>query len=326
MDRREFISAVTLSVLAAPLAGAAQQAGKVWRIGYTTTAPRTSNPIFDAFIQRLRELGYVEGQNIVIEWRQAQGSKEGWSEAAAELVRLKLDVIVVPSTQPAMAAKQLTTMTPIVTCAASDVVETGLVSSLARPGGSITGLTVSGGELSRKRLELLKEAILKVSFVVVLADPTNPTHTVFWRETEMAAQTLRVKVQRVEARSPEEIDGAFVTISKARAEALIVFPEPMFYNERRRIGDLTRKSRLPAMFGLRGHVDEGGLMSYAPSYPDLFRRCADYVSKILKGAKPTDLPIEEPTTFEFVVNLKTAKALGLTIPPSLLLRADQVIQ
>jgi len=326
MDRRAFIGAVGLTVLAAPLAGEAQQVGKVWRIGYIAVGPRSgSDPIFEAFPKRLRELGYIEGQNMVIEWRTTRRRGDGWSEAAAELVGLKLDVIVVPTTQGAMAAKQLTA-TPIVTCAASDVVETGLVSSLARPGGNITGLTVSGGELSRKRVELLKEVMPYVSLVAVLADPTDPSHTVFWRETEKAAQALRVRAQRVDARVPAEFDSAFASIAKLRPSALIVFPGTLFYFERKRIEAFTMKHRLPAMFAWRGQVIEGGLMSYAPNYTDLYRRCANYVDKILKGAKPAELPIEEPTTFELVINLKTAKALGLTIPQSLLQRADQIIE
>ena len=330
MERRVFMAMIACVFLAAPLAAEAQQAGKVWRIGSLNTSPvpvpGRFEPIWLAFVQRLRELGYVEGQNLSIEYRSSGGSVDLLPALAAELVRLNVDVIVVPSTQPAVAAKQATTTIPIVMGAASDVVETGLVRSLARPGGNITGLTVSGSELSRKRLELLKEAAPKASRIAVLADSTNPTHDIFWRATESAAQTLRVRVQRVDARAPQEIEGAFATISKARPDALIVFPEPMLYAERKRIGELTTKGRYPAMFGLRGHVVEGGLISYAPSYPDLYRRLADYVDKIFKGAKPADLPIEEPTKFELVINLKTAKALGLTIPQSLLLRADEVIQ
>jgi len=330
MDRRTFLAGTGAVLLAAPLEAEAQQAGKVWRIGSLNTSPRPrqpgSDPIWGAFLQRLRELGYVEGKNLSIEYRSSEGPVEPLPALAAELVRLNIDVIVVPSTQPAMAAKQATKTIPIVMAAASDVVETGLVTSLAQPGGNITGLTVSGSELSRKRLELLKEAMPKVSRIAVLADPTNPTHEIFWRATQSAAQTLRVRVLRVDARAPQEIEAAFAVIGKARAEALIVFPEPMLYAERKRIGDLTTKGRYPAMFALRGHVVEGGLISYAPNYVDLYRRLADYVDKIFKGTKPADLPIEEPTRFELIINLKTAKALGLRIPPSLLQRADEVIQ
>ena len=321
---------LTVSLALAPLAVEAQQSGKVWRIGSLNTGPipvpGRIDPTWLAFLQRLRELGYVEGQNLSIEYRSSGGPVDPLPALATELVRLNVDVIVVPSTQPALAAKQATTKIPIVMGAASDVVETGLVKSLARPGGNVTGLTVSGSELSRKRLELLKEAIPKISRVAVLADPTNPTHEIFWRATEGAAQTLGIIVQRVDVRAPQEIDSAFVTIGKARPDALVVFPEPMLYAERKRIGELARKSQLPTMYAIRGHVIEGGLISYAPSFPDLYRRLADYVDKILKGAKPADLPIEEPAKFELVVNLKTAKALGLTIPQLLLLRADEVIE
>ena len=329
MNRRAFLCGLTLGTLSSPLVAEGQQAGKVWRIGHLTLNPRPEpgfNPIFDAFVQRLRELGYVEGRNISIEWRSSEGRVDRLPDLAAELVRLNVDVIVVPSTQPALAAKQATATIPIVMGAASDVVETGLVRSLARPGGNITGLTVSGGELSRKRLALLKEAIPKVSRVAVLADPTNPTHDIFWKETGIAAQRLRLSVQRFDARAPEEIEGAFAMMSKARPEALIVFSEPMFYSQRSRIAELAARRRLPAMHMISGHAEAGDLMAYGPDYRDLYRRTAEFVAKILTGARPADLPIEEPTKFELVINLKTAKALGLTIPQTLLLRADRVIE
>jgi len=321
---------LTVGLTLAPLAAEAQQAGKIWRIGSLSTSPvpvpGRYDPSWLAFLQRLRELGYVEGQNLSIEYRSSGGPVEPLPALASELVRLNVDVIVVPSTQPAVAAKQATTKIPIIVGAASDVVETGLVESLVRPGGNVTGLTVSGGDLSRKRLELLKEAIPKIARVAVLADPTNPTHEVFWRATESAAQILRITVQRVDVRAPNDIEGAFVTIGKARPDALVVFPEPMLYAQRKQIDGLARKNRLPTMYALRGHVVEGGLISYAPNYADLYRRMADYVDKVLKGAKPADLPFEEPTKFELIINLKTAKALGLTIPQLLILRADEVIE
>jgi putative ABC transport system substrate-binding protein len=330
MNRRSFIGMMAGALVFAPLAVAAQQAEKMYRIGSLNTSPipvpGRFDPTWTAFIERLRELGYVEGRNLSIEYRSSNGPVGPLPDLAAELVRRKVDVIVVPSTQPAMAARQATTTIPIVMGAASDVVETGLVKSLARPGGNITGLTVSGRELSRKRVELLKEAIPALSRVWVLADSTNPTHEIFWKETAVAAQRLRIRVQRVDALAPQEIEPAFVEIGKAHPDALIVFPEPMLYAQRRQINALAMKSRLPAMFALRGHVVDGGLISYAPRYPELYRRLADYVDKILKGAKPADLPIEEPASFELVVNLRTAEALGLAIPHSLLLRADEVIQ
>jgi ABC-type uncharacterized transport system substrate-binding protein len=329
MDRRTFISSVTLGLLAAPLAAGAQQEGKVYRVGVLAFGPRPSLAPLDSLLnllQRLRELGYVEGQNLRVEWQSADNRTDRLPQLAAELVRLRVDVIVVPSTQPALAAKQATTTIPIVMTAASDPVETGLISSLAKPGGNVTGLTVSGGEISGKRLELLREMVPKVSLVAVLADPTNASHATFWRETQVAARTLRVRVERVDAQVPKDIEGAFVAIGKLQAGALVVFPEPMLYAERRRIEDLAAKNGLASMFGHRGFVEAGGLMSYAPSYPDLGRRGASYVDKILKGAKPADLPVEQPTKFELVINLKTAKALGLTIPQALLQRADQVIE
>ena len=318
---------LALAMLVGPLAAEAQQAGKVWRIGTLDFFPRPdpgSNAIWDAFLQRLRELGYVEGQNIAIEWRHVEGGR--FADAAAELVRLNVDVILVPSTRPALAAKQATTTIPIVMAAVGDPVEAGLVRSLGRPGGNITGLSVIGFELSSKRVELLKEALPKVSRVAVLVDPTNPAHAIFWRGTEIAAQALRLKLQRLDVRGPNDFEGAFATMTKERAEALIVLPEPMTYYERRRLADLAARSRLPAMHGLRGHAEAGDLMAYAPDYRDLYRRAAGFVDKVLKGAKPADLPVEQPMTFELVINLKTAKALGLTIPRSVLLRADEIIE
>ena len=210
--------------------------------------------------------------------------------------------------------------------AAVNPVETGLVTSLARPGGNITGLTVSGGTLSRKRLELLREVVPKVSRVAVLMDPTNPAHFVFWRETEIAAQLLRVRLQRVDARAPDEIEAAFASIAKARAQALVVFTEPMIYSQRSRIVDLAARNRLPTVNMIKGHAEAGDLITYGPDYRDLYRRTAEIVDKILKGAKPADIPIEEPTKLELVVNLKTARALGLAIPQSILVRAHEIIQ
>ncbi len=329
MHRRTFLRALVGSLLAPPLIIDAQQAGKVWQIGVLTFGPRSSLSPLDSLLhllQRLRELGYVEGRNLSIEWRSAEGHADRFPGLAADLVRLKVDVIVAPSTPPALAARQATTTIPIIVTAVSDPIQTGLVRSLARPGGNVTGLTVSGGDLSGKRLELLRQAVPKVSRVAVLTQPTNASHTVLWMETEIAAQKLGVKLQRADARTPAEIEGIFAARGNVGADALVVFPDPIFYLERRRIGELTAKSHLPAVFGHRGFVDAGGLMSYAPSYPDLGRRAATYVDKILKGVAPADLPIEEPTEFELVINLKTAKALGLTIPPSLLQRADQIIE
>ena len=274
----------------------------------------------------MRELGYIEGQNLTIEYRTSGGPADRLPDLAAELVRLKVDVIMVPSTQPALAARQATTTIPIVLSAGTNPVETGLVASLARPGGNITGLSISGAEVSTKRLELLREMAPKVSRVAVLMDPTNPAHEISWRETETAAQKLRIRLQRVTMCAPDEIEAAFAAMAAGHAEALVVFTEPMLSALRSRIAELAARNRLPTMNMIKSHAEAGDLMTYGPDYRDLYRRTAEIVDKILKGAKPADLPIEEPTKFELVINLKTAKALGLTIPPSLLRRADQVIE
>jgi putative ABC transport system substrate-binding protein len=329
MNRRTFLGTLAGALLAAPLAAEAQQAGKVWRIGSLNTSPipvPDQNPIWDAFRYRLRELGYIEGQNLTIEYRTTGGPADRLPDLAVELIRLNVDVIVVPATQAALVAKQATRTIPIVLAAGVNPVETGLVKSLARPGGNLTGLSVSGGEVSGKRLELLREVIPKVSRVAVLLDPTNPAHAVFWKDTERAAEKLHLRLQRVTARAPEEIEAAFWAMAKARAEALVVFTEPMLYAQRDRLADLAARNRLPTINMIKGHAEAGDLIAYGPDYRDLYRRVAEIVDKILKGAKPADLPIEEPTKFELVINLKTAKTLGLTIPPSLLQRADQVIE
>lgn len=323
------VALLALGLSLMPLTGDAQQAGRVWRIGSLNTSPIPvpgQNAIWDSFLNRMRELGYVDGQNFSIEFRTTGGPADRLPDLAAELVRLKVDLILVPATQAALAAKHATTTIPIVMAAAVNPVETGLVTSLARPGGNITGLTVSGGTLSRKRLELLREVVPKVSRVAVLMDPTNPAHSIFWRETEVAAQLLRVQLQRSEARAPDEIEAAFAAIAKSRAQALVVFTEPMIYSQRTRIADLAAKNRLPTVSMIRGHAEAGDLMTYGPDYRDLYRRTAEIVDKILKGAKPADIPIEEPTKLELVVNLKTARALGLAIPQSILVRADELIQ
>jgi putative ABC transport system substrate-binding protein len=329
MDRRAFLGIVAGGLLAAPFTAKAQQAGKVWRIGSLNTSPipvPDQNPIWDSFRYRLRELGYIEGQNLTIEHRSTGGAADRLPDLAAELVRLNVDVIVVPATQAALAAKQATSTIPIVLAAGTNPVETGLVKSLARPGGNLTGLSISGGEVSGKRLELLREVVPKASRVAVLLDPTNPAHAVFWRDTERSAEKMHLRLQRVTARAPEEIEGAFSAMAKARAQALVVFTEPMLYAQRSLLAELAARNRLPAVHMIKGHAEAGDLIAYGPDYRDLYRRVAEIVDKILKGAKPADLPIEEPTKFELVINLKTARALGLTIPPSLLQRADQVIE
>ncbi len=322
---------LTLSLILAPLA-AAQQAAKIARIGFLATgslgSPETQ-ATFDAFRQGLRERGYVEGQNILIEYRAADGKIERFPGLATELARLKVDVILAANTPAARAVQQATTTIPIVVPVIGDPVGDGLVASLARPGGNITGLTFLGPELVPKRLELLKQALPKVSRVAALwhrdAFSERTTRDML-KATEAAARTLGVQLQLVEVRGPNEFDRAFSTMISERADALIVFPSTMLFNERKRIVDLAAKHRLPSMSQAREFVELGGLIAYGASITDLFRRAATYVDKILKGAKPADLPVEQPTKFELVINLKTAKALSLTIPQSVLGRADQVIE
>jgi putative ABC transport system substrate-binding protein len=329
MDRRRFLLTSLAGVLAAPLAGEAQPAAKIARIGYLATNLAANPPLPEAFRQGLRDLGYVEGRNVVIEYRDAEGKLERLPARAAELVALKVDVIVAPGTPQALAAKHTTKTLPIVFTAAGDPVTDGLVTSLARPGGNVTGLAALGPELVGKCLEQLKQAVLGVSRVAVLRHPgafSERTEKDMLKGADVAGRALGVRLQFVEARGPENLDKAFSEMTRARAGALTVLPSSMFTSERRRLVDLAAKSRLPAVYPQRAFVDAGGLMGYGPNVADLFRRAATYVDKILKGAKPADLPVEQPTKFELVINLKTAKALSLTIPPSLLARADQVIE
>jgi putative ABC transport system substrate-binding protein len=323
---------LALDLLAAPLAAEAQPPANVPRIGYLVTggldSPET-RVLLDAFRQGLRERGYVEGQNIVIEYRAADGQLERFPALATELVRLKPEVIVAQGTPAALAAKDATTMIPIVTPVMGDPVGDGLVASLARPGGNITGLTFLGPELVAKRLELLTEALPRVSRVAALWHPgayAERTTRDMVQETEAAARTLGVHLQLVDVRGPDEFERAFATMTSARAEALLVFPSAMLFNERRRLVDLAARHRLPAMYQLGQFVELGGLMAYGASITDLIRRSATHVDKILKGAQPADLPVEQPTKFELVINLKTAQALGLTMPPTLLFQADEVIR
>jgi putative ABC transport system substrate-binding protein len=328
MDRRAFIVSITGSLIAAPLAAEAQQAGKVPRIGFLSlTSPSDRPLLLDAFRQRLRELGWVEGKNIVIDYRYAEDRVDRLPDLAAELVRLKVDVIVSWGTQGATAAKNATATIPIVMIAVRDPVGTGLIASLARPGGNVTGVSGSAGlEWVAKQLELLKETVPKIRRVAILSNPDNPYHQLAIRELNVAARSLGVQLQLLEARGPNEFDGAFAAMAKERAGALLVLSDAILNSHRTRLADLAARSRLPAAYGVRESVEAGGLMSYGPSFLDSYRRAATYVDQILKGAKPADLPVEQPTKFELVINLKTAKALGLTIPPALLLRADQTIE
>jgi len=327
MKRRAFITALSFGLLGVPGAGEAQPAANVPRIGWLGGPTRESAEVFVREFRRgLKDLGWVEGQNIVIEWRFAGGRAERLPDLAAELVRLRVDLIVVPSTPTALAAKNATKTIPLVTVGGGDPVELGLVASLARPGGNITGLSSNlGPEIAGKQLEVLKETVPKVSRMAVLWNPTTPGNALALREAEITARALAVELQLLEARSASDFDGAFAAMTTRRAGALLILGDVMFTTHRRRLAALAVKSRLPAIYGGREFVDEGGLLCYGAKLSDNFHRAAVYVDKILKGAKPGDLPIERPTTFQLVVSLKTARALGLTIPPSLLQRADQVI-
>ena len=328
MNRRRFLGALSAGLLAAPRVVEAQTAGKVPQVGLL--APRSRSdaaPFVDAFLQGLRELGWVQGKNIGIEYRFAQGRLDRLPALAAELVHLKVDVILAGSTPPVLAAKKATSTIPIVMATSADPVELGLVASLARPGGNVTGLSFSVGlETVNKGLELLKETAPKARRVAVLSNPDNPGNALGIKNIKLTAQSLALQPQFLEVRGPNEFEAAFAAMARARAEALFVVPDSVFGFHRTRLQELAAKSRLPAMYGSREHTEAGGLMSYAVDLRDSFRRSATYVDKILKGAKPADLPVEQPTKFELVINLKTAKALGLMIPPSVLLRADHIIE
>jgi ABC-type uncharacterized transport system substrate-binding protein len=319
---------LTVSLVLAPYAADAQQPAKIPRIGFLSHSSGP-NPDIDAFRQGLRELGWIEGQNIAVEYRWAAGRQDQLPALVAELVRLRVDVIVTSSTPAAQAAKQATTTIPIVATFVADPVGSGLVASLARPGGNVTGLSTLAAELVAKRLELLKEVVSGVTRVAVLWQPGvfgERTIRNMLEQTEIAGRALGVQVQFVEARRPDDFERAFSTMKKGRVGALLVFPSPMLFEASRRVVAHAAESRLPAVYAWREATEAGGLMSYATDFPDMYRRTATYVDKILKGAKPADLPVEQPTRSELVINLKTAKALGLTIPTSLLVRADQVIE
>jgi putative tryptophan/tyrosine transport system substrate-binding protein len=305
----------------------AQQPKKVPRIGAFVPASASAAPrLVEALRQGLREHGYVEEQHITLEPRYAEGNIERLAGFAAELVRLKADVIVVGSTPGIIAVRNITGAIPIVMVTTGDPVAGGLVASLARPGGNITGLTALGQELSGKRLELLKEAVPKVSRVAVLSNPMNPDSELSLKGMEVAARALGVQFRVQEVRDPTEFEKAFDAATREGARALMVLPDPMFVSQAGRIVELSAKSRLPAIYAHREFVDAGGLMFYGASLADMWRRAATYVDKILKGRKPADLPVEQPKKFEFVINLKAAKQIGLTIPPNVLVRADKVIK
>ncbi len=319
------ISTLALGLLAGPLPTEAQQTGKVYRIGYLHPGLVAARGV-DVFRKGLRDLGWIEGQNIAIEYRGAAHKWDRIPALAEELVRLKVDLIVVVSLRVARPVQRATKTIPIVVALAGDMVGTGLVASLARPGGNITGLTTLSPGLSAKRLELLKEAFPKVSRVAVLWNPDGPVPTLAFKETQAAARALGVQLQSLEVRSPDDFESAFQAVTRERADALLTITDPVTIRYYRPIAVLAAKSRLPAMYPWRRFVRAGGLMSYGVNPADLYRRAATYVDKILKGAKPGDLPIEQPTKFELVINLKTAKQLGITIPPNVLYQATKVIK
>ena len=327
--RPAFAGLLGLALLGtASLPAEGQPSGKVPRIGWLGGPSRESaEPFVQSFQRGLKDLGWVEGQNVAIEWRFAGGRAERLRELAAELVRLQVDVIIAASTLPAMAARNATTTIPIVTIAVGDPIELGLVASLARPGGNITGLTsVADPEISGKQLELLKKTVPRVSRVAVLSNPVTASTPRVLKALQVASPTLGVQLQSFEARGLGDIDSAYAAMVAQRAGALLVVGDVMFLTHRTRLVSLAAKSRLPTMYTHREYVESGGLMAYGPDLRDIFRRAAVYVDRILKGAQPAELPVEQPTKFELVVHLRTARALGLRIPASVLSGVDEVIQ
>jgi ABC-type uncharacterized transport system substrate-binding protein len=326
MNRRAFLSGAAV-LLAAPLAAEAQRAGKMYRIGVLWfTFPEVSAPFFAAFRQGLVELGYVEGRHMLFEQRWAQKNPDRYAELASELLRVKVDIIVAGNLESSIAARRVTSTTPIVLTAGGDPVRAGLVASLARPGGNVTGMSEVVPDLAPKLLQMLREIVPTMTHVGVLWDPANPSYESTRHEIERATKVLALQVTPVNVTRPEQFEEAFATITRERLEGLIVYVTPITQGHRKQIVDFALGRRLPVIYSAREFVDAGGLLSYGPNHRALFHRAATYVDKILKGARPADLPVEQPTKFELVINLKTAKALGLTIPPSLLQRADQVIE
>ena len=317
MSRRAFVATAAVPFVAA-LTAYAQPAARVFRIGVLGTD-------IPEWRQGLREAGYVEGHNLVFEWRGADGRLERFQTLAAELVRLNVDVIIAPNPTAALAARRSTDSIPIVMVNTPDPVQLGLVKSLGRPGGNVTGTTTLSADLSVKQLGLLREAVPGVARIAILRNPENPWHARAAKNAEAAARPLGLRLQHVEVRGPEQFEGAFAAMTRERAAAMLALSDPMTFFHRARLADLAVKSRLPSMHGLRAYADAGGLMSYWAHAADLNRRVVSYVDRILKGARPADLPVEQPTRFELVINLRTAKALGRTIPESLLQRADDVI-
>jgi putative tryptophan/tyrosine transport system substrate-binding protein len=316
-----------LGLFTAPFAVEAQPSSKGHRIGFLwNSSPSLTHHLLEAFQHGLSERGYVESEHFTIESRYAEGNPNLLPGLAAALVGLQVEVIVTSGSQAIQAVKDATSTIPVVMAVSADPVETWFVTNLARPGGNLTGLSLVSPELSGKRLELLKETVPAIAHVAVLVNPGNPSTAAQLRETQRAAQALQVQLHVVEVHDPQELDHVFAALRSMRADALMMLLDPMFLSQRARLAELTATSRLPAMYAFREDAEAGALMAYGPSFPDMFRRAATYVDKILKGAKPADLPVEQPTKYELVLNLKTARALGLTFPPHLLVLADKVIQ
>jgi putative ABC transport system substrate-binding protein len=328
MERRKFMALMAGGLLAAPRAAEAQQAGRVYRIGSLEAgAPDPARQAWwDVFRQRMRELGYVEGQNVTFEPRWAHDDNDRLSKLAAELVGLKMDVIVTAATISALAAKRATSTIPIVMATGSDPVAVGLVANLRQPGGNVTGMTTINTELAVKRLEFLRIVAPRASRIAILWDETNAAFRLSVGGIEAAAKRAGLTIHSVPVRGPAEIEAAFATVVRGHAGALSIVPGPMFFSRRHRLAELAMKHRLPTIVGEHEYAEAGGLLAYGADNPDLFLRAAVYVDKILKGAKPADLPVEQASKYELVINLKTAKALGLEIPPMLLARADEVIE
>ena len=327
MDRRTFIGVVAGRLLAVPLAAEAQPAGRVYRIGFlgNSMAALEAN-LVGPFREGLRDLGYVEGRNVLIEYRWAEGKYDRFPALIGELLALKVAVIVTAGTPATLAVKKATTSVPLVMLAVGDPVGTGIVPSLSHPGGNITGLTAISTEMDAKRLELLREVVPSVSYIALLWNAGSPLQVLAEKQVQAAAQVLRMRVLSLGVKTEEEIKSALAVMARERSDALLVLADRLLLHHRALIMDFATRHRLPGVHAYRELVEAGGLMSFGPSYADMHKRAAYFVDRILKGAKPGDLPVERPLTFELVINLKTAKALGLTIPPSLLQRADQVIE
>jgi putative ABC transport system substrate-binding protein len=327
MKKKNTILTLCAMLLALCVSAEAQQPTKIARIGYLSGTSYSANSArVDAFRQGLRELGYVEGKTIVVEWRYAEGKLDRLPALAAELVRLKVDVIVASAPPPTRSAKQATATIPIVMSYDDDPVGNGFVASLARPGRNITGLATLAPELSGKQLELLREIVPKLSRVAVIGNATRPGSPQALREVNLAGDAVGVQLQYLEIQAPKDIEIAFRAASQEHAEGVLVLTTPVLISRRKQVAELAVKDRLPTIYGRPEYVEDGGLLSYATSFTDLSRRAATYVDKILKGAKPAELPVEQPTKFELIINLKAAKQIGLTIPPSVLARADKIIR